>query len=68
MGKAQNHMKLICKGDGIDPITVLLFRCDEDVDNLKEDERIDIVGNININSWNGREELQVIANEWKYSV
>ena len=68
MGKAQNHMKLICKGDGIDPITVLLFRCDEDVDNLKEDEKIDIVGNININSWNGREELQVIANEWKYSV
>jgi single-stranded-DNA-specific exonuclease len=68
MGKAQNHMKLICKGDGIDPITVLLFRCDEDVDNLKENEKIDIVGNINVNSWNGREELQVIANEWKYSV
>jgi single-stranded-DNA-specific exonuclease len=68
MGKAQNHMKLICKGDGVDPITVLLFRCDEDVDNLKEDQKIDIVGNINVNSWNGREELQVIAKEWKYSV
>ena len=58
----------MCKGDGIDLITVLLFRCDEDVDNLQIDDVIDIVGNINVNSWNGNEQLQVIANEWKYSV
>ncbi|MDD3474700.1 MAG: single-stranded-DNA-specific exonuclease RecJ [Candidatus Dojkabacteria bacterium] len=68
LGKVQNHLKLLCKGDGVDLITVLLFRCDEDVDNLQVDDIIDIVGNININSWNGNEQLQVIANEWKYSV
>ena len=68
LGKVQNHLKLMCKGDGIDLITVLLFRCDEDVDNLQIDDVIDIVGNINVNSWNGNEQLQVIANEWKYSV
>jgi single-stranded-DNA-specific exonuclease len=68
LGKTENHLKLLCKGDGVELVTVLLFRCEEDVDRLKEDDVIDIVGNVNVNSWNGREELQVIAKEWKYSV
>jgi len=68
IGKIQNHLKLLCKGDGVDLITVLLFRCDEDVDDLNIDKRIDIVGNVNVNSWNGNEQLQIIAKEWKYSV
>jgi single-stranded-DNA-specific exonuclease len=68
IGKMQNHLKLLCKGDGVDLVTVLLFRCDEDVDDLKIDDEIDIVGSINVNSWNGREQLQVIAREWQYSV
>jgi single-stranded-DNA-specific exonuclease len=68
MGKMQNHMKLICKGDGVDPITIVMFRCDEDVEMLKVDDKIDIVGNITVNSWNGNEDIQIIANEWKYSV
>ena len=68
IGKVQNHLKLLCKGDGVDLVTVLLFRCDEDVENLKVDDSIDIVGSVNVNSWNGRDQLQVIAKEWKYSV
>lgn len=68
IGKVQNHLKLLCKGDGVELVTVLLFWCDEDVENLKVDDAIDIVGNVNVNSWNGSEQLQVIANEWKYSV
>jgi single-stranded-DNA-specific exonuclease len=68
IGKVQNHLKLLCKGDGVDLVTLLLFRCDEDVDNLKVDDVIDVVGSVNVNSWNGHEQLQVIVNEWKYSV
>jgi single-stranded-DNA-specific exonuclease len=68
IGKVQNHLKLLCKGDGVDLVTLLLFRCDEDVDNLKVDDVIDVVGSVNVNSWNGREQLQVIVKEWKYSV
>lgn len=68
IGKMQNHLKLLCKGDGVDLVTVLLFRCDEDVDELKIDDEINIVGSVNVNSWNGREQLQVIAREWQYSV
>jgi single-stranded-DNA-specific exonuclease len=68
IGKMQNHLKLLCKGDGVDLITILLFRCDEDVDDIKVDDEIDIVGNVNVNSWNGHEQLQVIAREWQYSV
>lgn len=68
IGKMQNHLKLLCKGEGVDLVTILLFRCDEDVDNLKVDDEIDIVGSVNVNSWNGNEQLQVIAKEWKYTV
>lgn len=68
LGKAENHLKLLCKGDGTDLATVLFFRCEEDVENLKENDAIDIIGNVNVNSWNGQEQLQVIAKEWKYSV
>lgn len=68
IGKMQNHLKLNCKGDGVDLVTVLLFRCDEDVDEINIDDEIDIVGSVNVNSWNGHEQLQVIAREWQYSV
>ncbi len=68
MGKTQNHMKLVCKGDGIDLITIVMFRCDEDTQKINENDKIDIVGNITLNSWNGNESIQVIANEWKFSV
>lgn len=68
IGKIQNHMKLICKGDSIEPITILMFRCDEDIDTLKVDDKIDLVGDININNWNGMEQIQIIAKEWKFSV
>lgn len=67
MGKLGNHMKLQCKGDGIDLITLLLFNCDEDTQTLSEDEIIDVVGSVGINSWNGKENIQFLVKEWRYS-
>ena len=67
MGKLGNHMKLLCKGEGIDLITLVLFNCDEDSDTINEDDRIDVVGGVGINSWNGNEDIQFLVKEWRYS-
>ncbi len=67
MGKLGNHMKLICKGDGVDLVTLILFGCDEDTETLNSDDTIDVVGEISINSWNGNEDIQFLVREWRYS-
>jgi len=68
MGKMQNHMKLICKGDREELITIVMFRCEEDIQEINVDDVIDIVGSIGVNSWNGNDSIQIIAKEWKNSV
>lgn len=67
MGKLGNHMKLVCKGNDIDLITLVLFNCDLDTQILREDDRIDVVGGADINSWNGNEEVQFLVKEWRYT-
>jgi single-stranded-DNA-specific exonuclease len=68
MGKLGNHMKLICKGDGIDLITLVLFNCDEDTELINIDDSIEVVGGIGLNSWNGNEEIQFLVKEWRFKV
>jgi len=60
-------MKLICKGDGIDLITLLFFSCGEDTEEINIDDKIDVVGGIGINVWNGNEEIQFLVKEWRVS-
>ena len=60
-------MKLVCKGNDIDLITLVLFNCDLDTQILREDDRIDVVGGADINSWNGNEEVQFLVKEWRYT-
>jgi single-stranded-DNA-specific exonuclease len=67
MGKLGNHMKLICKGDGVDLITLIMFNCDDDVEQISIDDRIDVIGGVDINSWNGNEDIQFLVKEWRYS-
>ena len=67
MGKLGNHMKLVCKGDGIDLITLVFFNCNGDTEEIKINDHIDVVGDIGINSWNGNEEIQFLVKEWKFS-
>lgn len=67
MGKLGNHMKLLCKGDGVDLITLVMFNCDLDTEEINVDDKIDVVGGMGINSWNGNEEIQFLVKEWRYS-
>ncbi len=68
MGKLGNHMKLVCKGDGVDLLTLVLFNCDEDIERINIDDSIDVVGSIGLNSWNGNEEVQFLVKEWRFKV
>lgn len=67
MGKLGNHMKLVCKGDGIDLVTLVMFNCEEDVSEINVDAKIDVVGSVGLNVWNGNEEIQFLVKEWRYS-
>ncbi|OGC44259.1 single-stranded-DNA-specific exonuclease RecJ [candidate division WS6 bacterium RIFOXYB1_FULL_33_14] len=67
MGKLGNHMKLICKGDGIDLITLVMFNCEQDTQEISVDDKIDVIGGVGINSWNGNEDIQFLVKEWRYS-
>jgi len=67
MGKLGNHMKLLCKGDGVDLITLVMFNCDSDTEEINVDDKIDVAGGVGINSWNGNEEIQFLVKEWRYS-
>ncbi|MCD4811856.1 single-stranded-DNA-specific exonuclease RecJ [bacterium] len=68
MGKMQNHMKLICKGDGIDMVTVIMFGCEDDIAEIQINDVLDIVGSVSVNSWNGNDTIQIMAKEWRDSV
>jgi single-stranded-DNA-specific exonuclease len=65
MGKDNNHLKLSVEGKDSGSMTLLLFRCGEDVEILKEGMSIDVVGYPDINVWNGRENIQFNVKEWR---
>lgn len=67
MGKLGNHLKLTCKGNGIELVQLVLFGCDQDTEELQLDQVIDVIGNLSINSWNGNETIQFQVKEWRYS-
>lgn len=55
------HLKVLSDKN----VTYLLFNADEDVKKIKNNDVIDVVGNISINSWNGKEDIQFQVKEWK---
>ena len=67
MGKLGNHMKLLCKGEGIDLINLVLFNCGVDTEDINVDDRIDVIGGVGVNSWNGNEDIQFLVKEWRFS-
>ena len=67
MGKEENHLKLLVKGDGIDLLQLILFNAQEDVNVLEKDSVIDVVGYPDINVWNNIESIQFKVKEWRFS-
>ncbi len=67
MGQEKNHMKLIVKGNGVDLLTLVLFNCNEDTQDINENDSIDVVGYPDINVWNGNENIQFMVKEWRFT-
>ena len=67
IGRDGNHLKLFVGNKNTEPLTLLLFGCDDDVEILKEGDSIDVVGYPDINVWNGRESMQFNVKEWRGS-
>lgn len=65
IGKDNNHLKLVVKGNNSDFLTLLLFGCDDDVEILNKGDSIDVVGYPDTNVWNGRENIQFNVKEWR---
>jgi hypothetical protein len=67
MGRSKNHLKLKVKGEGVGLVTAILFNCEEDIEKINKDDKVDLVGNININEWKGNVEVQFLIKEWRFS-
>jgi len=66
LGKGKNHMKLEIKGEVGNIISMILFRCEEDITKIKIGDIIDVVGSIYLNSWMGKDSLEFQVKEWKF--
>mgnify|MGYP005826646623 CR=1 FL=1 len=66
MGKEKSHMKLMVKGTGVELLNIVLFNCFEDIEKIKENDSIDVIGYPSVNVWNGNESIQFQVKEWRF--
>lgn len=66
LGKEQNHMKIEIKGNSTEVDEAILFNCKDDIDRINEEDVLDLVGCIGINSWNGLTKVQFEVKRWRY--
>ncbi len=66
MGNEKNHIKITFKGNSTGVDEAVLFNCSDDVEKIKEDDTLDLVGSVGINEWNGESKIQFEVKEWKY--
>ena len=60
LGKDKNHLKLLARQqDGKRVLKFIAFRCPEWIEQITKNDILDVVYEIGINEWNGRQELQL---------
>ncbi len=64
MGSRSDHLKIEVKS-GLKRINALIFGGMEDIAEISVGDRIELLGNPNINVWNGNSELQFIVKCWR---
>lgn len=57
----RKHLKLLCENN----ISLMFFNIEKQELKFEEGEIIEAVGNLNINEWNGKKEIQLQVKEWK---
>jgi len=63
LGKEKNHVKLVINQS--DPIEILAFNRAHEFDKIGTGTKLDIVGTLGINSWNGRDSKQIKLIDFK---
>jgi single-stranded-DNA-specific exonuclease len=65
MGKERQHLKLVVSGDGehAHALDALLFKRGELVSEISETSRIELLGELSVNEWNGRRRPQIIVQD-----
>ncbi len=67
IGKTKDSLALKVEGKGLESFKVLNFKSLEDVEQLEEGIRINIVGTLNLDTWNGRTNVSVIVKGWDFA-
>jgi single-stranded-DNA-specific exonuclease len=63
MGGQSNHLKLYLKDDSGNKLEAVRFRCSELADQLTVGATTEIVGELQVNEWNGRRKVQVLIRD-----
>jgi single-stranded-DNA-specific exonuclease len=65
MGKDRQHLKLVVSGDGepAQTLDALLFKRGELAQAIAETSRIELLGELAVNEWNGRRKPQIIVHD-----
>lgn len=64
LGKENNHLKLTVEQDGR-AIEAIAFGIGEDRAKLEPGMRIDMLGELSVNEWNGSRRVQLIFQDWR---
>jgi single-stranded-DNA-specific exonuclease len=61
VGNGEKHLKLSLRGEGSSPkiFDAIGFRMAQDFSQLKKDDKIDIVCNLQEDEWNGNKKIQL---------
>jgi len=67
LGQSDSHMKIEVEREDGSKLPMIMFNCDEDIEKIDIGSKVDVVGSIYLNSWNGNESLEFQIKEWRYS-
>jgi single-stranded-DNA-specific exonuclease len=67
LGQSGSHMKIEMEKEDGSKLSMIMFNCDEDIEKISVGSKVDVVGSVYLNIWNGNESLEFQVKEWKFS-
>ena len=68
MGKDNQHLKVVCKGNGgIVPINFLFWRKGSLAEKITQKDKINFAGILEINEWRGKKSVQIRVKDIEFA-
>jgi single-stranded-DNA-specific exonuclease len=67
LGQSGSHMKIEMEKEDGSKLSMIMFNCDEDIEKISVGSKVDVVGSVYLNIWNGNESLEFQVKEWRFS-